>query len=283
MSNVGNRQQGVGHVGMIVVLVVVAAVAASGYFVWKKHSENAGVDPAVAAALKNVKCDLSDKDLCKFFTSFKAQKYSTINSTTTADGKTNTSLIQSEGTDKAHIKLTGDVNYETITIGTVVYTKNTTDNSWWKQKVQPADVSKYDDQSSQPNFSEPAQNDTKQPTYKKLGTEACGKLTCFKYQVIDPNSPSTTEYIWFDTKAYQLRRDRTVDGTTTTDSTFDYTTVTISAPSPVKELGPNQYLVPGQSQPVTIPTADTSAGAPSAQDLQNLQNLAQQYQQSYPQ
>ncbi|HKU18580.1 MAG TPA: hypothetical protein VJP80_04865 [Candidatus Saccharimonadales bacterium] len=277
MQRVSKKEQGVGHIGAIVVMVVVAAVAVSGYVVWKKHNDMAGVNPAVSAALKNVQCSMSDKDLCKFFASLKAQKYSTINSSTTADGKTNTSLIQTEGTDKFHMKSTGELTYETITIGNTIYTKDTTDNKWWKQTIAQADISKYTDNTASPNLTEPDSTTTsKQPTYKKLGTEACGNLTCFKYQVIDPNNPGTSEYIWFDTKSYQLRRDRTVDGGTTLDSTFSYDTVTIVAPSPTKDLGANQYLVPGQSQPVTIPSANTST--PSAQDLQNLINQYQNQQ-----
>jgi hypothetical protein len=91
-------------------------------------------------------------------------------------------------------------------------------------------------------------------TYKNLGTEACEKLTCYKYQVIDTGVPDDTQYIWFDNKDYQLRRTRYEgkDGSVS-ESTYSYNKFNITVPSPVKELGKNQYLVPGDAEPQTMP------------------------------
>jgi hypothetical protein len=55
------------------------------------------------------------------------------------------------------------------------------------------------------------------------------------------------------------------DGTST-DSTFDYAKVTVSVPNPVQTLAPNQYILPGQSEPVTVP---------SQSDLENMLNTTE--------
>jgi len=88
-------------------------------------------------------------------------------------------------------------------------------------------------------------------TYKKVNTEACGNLTCFKYQVLNttPTESTETQYMWFDNKGFMLRKystsraattstEKMSNGTTATSSspaessttTISYAPVTISAP-----------------------------------------------------
>jgi outer membrane lipoprotein-sorting protein len=74
-------------------------------------------------------------------------------------------------------------------------------------------------------------------TYKNLGTEACGNLTCYKYQVTTATAAGAKQYVWFDTTSYQLRRWQYSDSSTgTTDMAISYQPVTISQPSPVQPL-----------------------------------------------
>jgi outer membrane lipoprotein-sorting protein len=72
-------------------------------------------------------------------------------------------------------------------------------------------------------------------SFKNLGTEACGSLTCYKYQVSDTAIPGK-QYVWFDTSSYKLRRWQYINGSDTTDMTLSYSTVTITAPSPVQSV-----------------------------------------------
>jgi outer membrane lipoprotein-sorting protein len=206
--------------------------------------------------------------LCKFFTGWKALKsYSYEGTTTQSDGKKTVSTIKAEGDDKFYMKLSGDTTYEIIQIGNVLYTK-AADGTWWKQTLPETDADKYKG-NNDVDFTEPdTENDG--VTYKKIGTEKCGVLTCFKYQVVDPGNTSTTTYVWFDDKDYQLRRMQTTTPEYTWDSTYSYGNVSVSEPSPVKELGPNQYIVPGQSEPTTLPSVGDS---PS----EEVNQLMQQY------
>lgn len=71
-------------------------------------------------------------------------------------------------------------------------------------------------------------------TYTKIGSEACGNLKCYKYQVKDPDTPGDN-FLWFDTKDYLLRRITLKDQSSSTDMTITYATVNITEPSPTKE------------------------------------------------
>lgn len=257
-------QGGFGHIGLIAVIVVILAVGGVGWWVWKKKN-----DTPLQKALNSAKCEYDDKDVCKFFASWKATENVTIDSTATAQGQSFKTTVQSEGKDKTHVTFSGDISYETITIGDTLYTK--AGDTWYKKKLKADELKDY--QNIDFDFKEPTKGG--KITYTKAGTEDCDKRKCFKYELKNADEADTTQYLWFDTKDYQLRKMEMTskDGTTLT-ATFSYGKVSVSEPSPVKELGENQYIVPGQNEPTTLP--DTGDLDMSEQELQD---LLKQYQQ----
>lgn len=266
-------QRGVGHLGLILAVVVVLAIGGVGYFVFNKNKDGglSADQKALQDAIKNAKCDYDDKDLCKFFTSYKVQKYYTVNTTNESDGEKTTMLLKSEGTDKSYFKMDGSTPYEVITIGKTTYTK-AADGTWWKQTLPNNTASNLED-GAKTTFTEPESTDTaSKTTYKKIGKEACGNLTCFKYQEIDPSDTATTTYLWFDDNDYQLRRTSSEGNGSKSDATYSYDKVSITEPTPVKELGANQFLMPGQSEPTTLPAA---GDGPTPEEIQQ---IMQQYQ-----
>jgi hypothetical protein len=262
MSYPSDHQRGIAHVGLIIlVIAVLAAVGGIGYFVMNKNKAGSAADSAassvtekaIEAAAKAECAKNNDKDLCKFMTSWKASKQYRIVSTDSTGAK---STIEIDG-DKSHMVMTGEMAYESIVIDKTIYTKS--GNTWYKQTIK--DPAQNLSESIKPEF-EDTEDDTTAPTedksvYRKIGKEDCGKLTCFKYEVIDKDNADEKQLIWFDDKDYQLRKSRSEskDGTSS-EQTYEYTGVKISAPSPVKELGPNQYIMPGSSEPVTMPNAE---------------------------
>lgn len=266
-------QRGVGHLGLILAVVVVLAIGGVGYFVYNKNKDGGltADQKALQDAIKNAKCDYDDKDLCKFFTSYKVQKYYTINTTSESDGEKSTMLLKTEGDGKSYMKLDGSTAYEVITIGDSTYTK-ATDGTWWKQTVKNETAADLQNE-AKIDFAEPeTAEEAAKTTYKKIGKEACGKLTCFKYQEIDPSDTTTTTFLWFDDEDYQLRRTTSEGNGNKSDSIYSYDKVSITEPSPVKELGPNQYLMPGASEPTTLPSA---GDGPTPEEIEQ---LMQQYQ-----
>lgn len=264
-------QQGFGHVGLLFAIVIVLAVGGVGYFVYQKNKSGDTASKALQDAIKNAKCEYDDADLCKFFASYKIQNYYTINTVSEEDGKKTTSVMKMEGEDKTHLQLGGDSPYEVITIGNTSYIKGA-DGTWWKRTTTETDTTNDYKTNIDTDFDEPKTAESARSTFKKLGKEKCGHLTCFKYQQIESieNTPITM-YFWFDDKDYQMRRTVQESDNYKADSTYSYAKISITEPSPVKELADNQYLLPGQSEPTTLPTTD----GPSEEELRQ---LMEQYQ-----
>jgi hypothetical protein len=126
---------------------------------------------------------------------------------------------------------------ETITFNKITYMKDSNDNKWFK--FPPNDTSTPKDTSPTDSVKFTTTEDKAAAstiTYKKLGKEKCGKLTCFKYQTIDSKQPADLVYFWFDTKDHRLQHWYSKDSNGTTDFVISYESVSISAPSPTKDF-----------------------------------------------
>lgn len=227
-------------IAAIAVLIVVAVgawliVANSG-----KPPANVNTE-AVRKALKNVKCDIKDTDLCKFFASWKASRYFTANTTTTVGRTTNTSVTEVDGKNY-RAQINAELPQEMIVIGSSLYTKDTQKNKWYKQELTKPGTTGFQFDESE-LFSAGGKF-----TYKNAGKESCGELTCFKYEVINEEDKGTKQYIWFDDQDYQLRKQTTEAKTvfTNTETIFTYNKVTITEPSPYTELRSGEVYIPGQ-------------------------------------
>jgi hypothetical protein len=262
------RELGFGHVGLLLGIIVLCGVILTGSVIWKKHQNQPTVSPELKTALANAQCPPeSDADLCKFFISFNTQKYTKVSFTDTLNGNSDAGNYTTDNAQKYHIAIAERSDtYEIIGIGTTLYSRNADGSGWWKQKVPLSEIPNYNSAvDSALVFAAPTSSNS-QITYQRQDRSACSnhaELTCLKYQVTDPGNGGMARFIWFDTTNYQLQRVKTVGGNGTSDATFDFGGQDISAPAPVKDLPSNKYIVPGQSEPVTLPEGaswDASAG-----------------------
>lgn len=240
------------------ILLVVVAGLAVWLFVFKDDSNpetNNASSKTSQAEIDSCEKNINDKDLCKFFASWKeVEKFKAV-STNISDGVSSVSTIKVDG-DNSHIILEGDYPMEIITIGDDSYTK--AGDVWWKESnkaAQPDDDENYTIDTGDYNYEESEMDNL---DYKKLGKESCGEFSCFKYQMLDmSDNEILSHYVWFDDSSYMIRKVSTenIDGTST-EQVFSYEDFTISIPSPVQELGENQYIMPGSSEPVTMPDFD---------------------------
>lgn len=276
-----NNQKGLAPVVIIVAVIVVAAIG--GFLFMQKGKMSTGTPGESNSTSSNgfslslnSKCELNDPELCKFVNNWKQLKDYSVTSTSTDKSKNQTKMMfELSGEDKFHITTSeGDKEaYNVITIGDTTYTKDYSDNKWWKQ-VTKKDESIKDKVSF--NFDDSDKDTTKdtkpedKTSYKAMGKEACGSRQCFKYQVISSMSGDSIEYIWFDDKEYLLRKERTEskDGEVT-ESEFSYDAVKISAPSPVKEAGKDQVIIPGGGS-MNISEEDKKAMESAQKDAQNM-------------
>jgi Tfp pilus assembly protein PilV len=260
-SMLNKDQRGLAPVAMVLLAaVVLGGVGYVGYTVMNKDKGTKGATKELSAALevseKECMKEMDDKDLCKFFSNWSVTKKFAISSSDTSEGTTTTSVMKIDG-DKTYMKTSGEMSYEVITIGDTTYTK--AGDTWWKQtakKTTEDTTPKVDTEDYK--FEEPKKDapEAEQTKYVKVGKEACGDKTCFKYKVVDPGNTESTEYIWFDDDEYLTRKTRTEskDGSVS-EQVYTYTNISVSAPTPVKELAENQYIMPGSTEPMTMPSA----------------------------
>lgn len=248
----------------IVLVVIVVLIAAGVYFVFFAKSAAKSILSSVAPI--SAECKYNDKDLCKFINGWKEVKYYTVNSTSTFEGKEQKTVLKSVGTDKSQIigSEAGTENMNIIRIGNDTYTKDYTDNKWTKMTSNP-DKSTFDSVNNGLEFDQKEESAVDKTEYKKIGTEACGKFTCFKYQVIDSAVTDSTEYILFDNKEYQLRKTISIGKDNNQSiAEFDYSKISIDVPSPVKEAA--AITVPSNSTQGSTSSGSASSSV-SEQDL----------------
>ncbi len=224
----------------LIIIIAVLVLGGGGYFAYAKISGGSLKIPGLSSSKFNSNCKYNDPDLCKFINNWKEVKNLTMTSTDTTGGKTTTAVFKMEGEDNSQIILSegGKETYNTVILGKTTYTKDYTDNKWFKY-TPTATNTNISSEESRIDFDTKADSAEDKTTYKKIGKEACGSLTCFKYQVIDPAITDSTEYIYFDSKEYLLRKTRSeANNGNISEATYDYTKFTLPEPSPTKEGDP---------------------------------------------
>lgn len=249
------NQNGSGHpLIILLVLIVLAAIGGAAWFVFfkDKDSTSSSLDAVLSKAEvkqlnEDCKKKYDDEDLCKFLSSWTDNKNYQSTITSVADGQTSTFSYTVDG-DNSHVvtSANGTESYNVITIGNTTYTKDQSDGSWWKQTTTPTETTtSTKDLSFDSESTVEETEDTS--VYKLIGKEACGNLTCFKYELTDTATPGSKQTIWFDTKDYLLRRWMSEDSTGSSDSIYSYENISVDAPSPVKELSEGQVVLPDGS------------------------------------
>lgn len=249
---------------VIFIVAIFAVVAGGGYYAYYMLSKN-GAESIINSATNKVaesECKYNDKDLCKFIFSWKDEEYITMNGTTTdKDGKVSTWLMKMQGEAKSQMTSSdqGEEKYNTITIDNVTYTKDYSDNKWFKSTLSSETDSSNDYIKNDVDFDEKEASAEDKTTYQKIGIESCGKWSCFKYQVIDPQNNESTEYIYFDNEEYLLRKMRTEDNDgAITEIIYDYSKFSISEPSPIKEGSPFDSISGNTENTVNSSAIDNS-------------------------
>lgn len=265
-----------GSVVLFIALAVVVVAGAAGFFLYKNKSasplKKVSLPAVKLPASLNPSCQLKDPDLCKYLNRLAGlaqtgNGFSGKSVTTDKSGKKTESVWEMEGNNKSHFVTYEDGKevFNTVIIADTTYTKDPTDNKWWKYvtaKEKTGVNTNFFNPEDLKNKFENSLKDTEDKTaYKKLGKEKCGNLTCFKYEVSNPEFTQAKQYLYFDDREYLMRMERMEAGDLTTVTTFDYGKVAVQVPSPVKEGEPafNTFFstpTEGEREAVT-PAVDT--------------------------
>jgi uncharacterized protein (UPF0333 family) len=259
MKSIDKDQRGLAHIAMVVLVVaVLAAVGGVGYYVMnkqKKTDTKTNASTAAASKAVNEECmkALNDSDFCKFASNWNGlESYKAVITGSGAEGNSVMTIeVENSKRSKFTMTVNGAETMASVTIDNTSYIKDLTDGKWAKytSTTQDNDTDVKDDISI--NFKDDPATPEKEDatTYAKIGKEACGKLTCFKYKVTDPSTPADEQFVWFDDKDYLLRQWSNKSEGVTSLMAISYEKVSISVPSPVKESStPTQSSVPADVQ-----------------------------------
>lgn len=243
-------QTGFAPIVLIIIAVVITATV-GGYVLLNKGAVSL---PGAPGLTLNANCKFNDPDLCKFVNNWKTlNQYSAKSITTPKSGAKTEVNFEISGEDKFHMLTieAGKEIYNVISIGDTTYTKDNTDNKWWKQK-SPKQTQDLKNQ-SEFKVEESSKPEEDKTTYKKITKEVCGSRQCFKYQTINPDLGDATEYIWFDDREYLLRKTSSESKELgLTVSEYSYDKLNIVVPSPTKDAAPGQIIVPSGSAVTTL-------------------------------
>ncbi len=188
---------------------------------------------------------IDDEPLCRFAAASEqdTQENYVITSTASNGDATEISTIEIETADRMKsTTFDGPKEIEAfVVIDAASYVKDYADGLWALYEdpefVASDPVAEIYDFSS----AQAASTVELRDNYHPEGTELCGGLTCYKYRISAADETSITSYIWFDDTDFLLRRHMTISEGVTTTNQFDYRTVSITAPSPVKTVTEEEF------------------------------------------
>lgn len=255
MLKLSRDQRGVAHLALI--LLVVLVVGGISFAGWRVSQQKNGTKNAETTATNDRAAEdacnkvFKDKDLCKFTGNYAIDKLSyklTLNSSGDEGATTTIMLNDGKGNSQVTSQTDGQTT-EFITLNNVSFMKDPADGQWWKFAANNSAAPKQENPVSDVKFNTMVDEAAStKVSYKKLGKEKCGNLTCFKYQMVLSDQSNDIYYVWFDDKDYRMQHSYTKDAQGTSDMVFEYTTVKISQPSPVKDFPASAGVDPAALQ-----------------------------------
>ncbi len=227
---------------IIVVLAII--VLAGAYFFMQKNKPSSAENAVESATEKTVVNEMLanckyDKEVCAYFVAqAKAmEKGVTINTVANlGEYGTSTSEMKMNGNNmEVNSYKDGQLESAMISFDGVTYFKDLRDSAWYQ--VGDAEGNFSDPKESLVEIQATYNEDNLDMQIKKVGSEACGNLTCDKYEIIDiVGEDESKSYVWIDTKEHLARKMEFTfkDGSNVME--YKYETVQINKPSPIKEM-----------------------------------------------
>lgn len=224
---------------LIVVLALLISAGAYYFFIQKNKPsslETASEKAAVAEILADCKYD---KEVCAYFVAqAKAMEKGVIINTVANLGEygTSTSEMKMHGNNmEVNSYKDGKLESSMISFDGVTYFKDIRDNAWYQ--VGDAEGNFSDPKESLVEIQATYNKDNLDMQIKKIGSEACGNLTCDKYEIVDVmGEDGSKSYVWIDTKEHLARKMEFVFEGGSNVMEYKYEAVQINQPSPIKEM-----------------------------------------------
>lgn len=260
---------------IIILVVVVAILGGVGYFLFGRGGMGGssplgskGNSMMTQKAKESDFAYIDDELLRKHMAAqANAAKFKVVSKSSGYGGSTTMIYDMDGDTVKYRTTSSGEgLESDMIVIEDTTYIKDFKDGKWWKQTQKPGEVndeieSKMEEYVA--NDAEEEEAEFVKTQYKNLGKEACGDLTCYKYEQLDPNDGTESagrRLFWFDTDDYLLRKDLSEYGEFSSESEYSYKDVSVEKPSPTKDVpeGKNiyEYMMTGGSEVEGMPSEE---------------------------
>lgn len=254
---------------LILIVVAVLAVAGGAYFFTAKKQPKMAENQEQKAAIQEMLADCKyDKDFCAYMAAQAKSMSSGVIITTSSEVKNfglSTSEMKIDGSENMEINSYKDGKLESsmIVFEKVTYIKDT-DGSWYSLNTPNPQDNEYN-QGTMEEIKNTYSEENADMQVKKVGTEACGNLTCDKYEIINViGEQSSTMYTWIDTKEHLARKmEFAFEGGSSTME-YKYESVQIAKPSPIKEMP--SFEVPGSVQG----SSTSDEAMPSQEELEQM-------------
>ncbi len=259
---------------IIILVVVVAILGGVGYFLFGKGGTGGSPLGSKGGSMMTQKAKESDfayidDELLRKHMAAQANatKFKVVSKSSGYGGSTTMIYDMDGDTVKYRTTSSGEgLESDMIVIEDTTYIKDFKDGKWWKQTQKPGEVndeieSKMEEYVA--NDAEEEEAEFVKTKYNNLGKEACGDLTCYKYEQLDPNDGTESagkRLFWFDTDDYLLRKDLSEYGEFSSESEYFYEDVSVEKPSPTKDVpeGKNiyEYMMTGGSEVEGMPSEE---------------------------
>ncbi len=227
--------------------VIIVLLAIGGFLFWKYKS----VLP-ISSEMKKVQDEVMknckyDSDFCQYAANgiLALSKGYTLTSDSVYNGKKTEMVFKTDGKNNTESMTYVDGKEESgfISLNKTTYMKGPGETSWIeyppaKEEGSTGATKTFDFETLKKDLTEVTTQDSNSLEVKKVGVQACDKLTCSVFTMTDKTTGTITK-VWIDTQEHLARKMEvmsvsTNDGTTT--MMFDYRPVIISKPSPVKKM-----------------------------------------------
>ena len=259
---------------IIVLVVVVAILGGVGYFLFGKGGTGGSPLGSKGGSMMTQKAKESDfayidDELLRKHMAAQANatKFKVISKSSGYGGSTTMIYDMDGDTVKYRTTSSGEgMESDMIVIEDTTYIKDFKDGKWWKQTQKPGEENSEIESKMDEYMVKDAEEEEMEfvkMKYNNLGEEACGDLTCYKYEQLDPNDGTESagkRLFWFDTDDYLLRKDLSEYGEFSSESEYFYEDVSVEKPSPTKDVpeGKNiyEYMMTGGSEVEGMPSEE---------------------------
>lgn len=233
MKQISLNERGFSTIIIVAIIAAVLALGGGAYYFMNRDDSDANTsssNPQSIAANEACLSYIDDTDFCTFASNWSLDE----NVTTTINTEEGSVMVIKSDGANSHSTITASdgPQSEVIILDGASYIKNSEDGTWMKFG-DAGSATPVEDYTPEINFEEEASKDTFSVT--RVGEEACGELTCLKYQLVDTTTPDTETFVWFDTEDFKARRMTTKNAEGLSELTFSYEAVTITEPSPIVE------------------------------------------------